>query len=97
MFSGYKVAFSKFIEGEREEDLEEMYKECHSAIRADPKFTKKAHSGIVNKRDGNKITTSKGTEYVRKQKLSHQQRKGRVAQKMAAAGARLMAEAEEEE
>lgn len=93
----YKVAFSAFIENDKEEDLEEMYKECHAAIREDPKFTKKAPSGITNKRDGNKITTSKGTEYVRKAKLSHQQRKARVAQKMAAAGARLLAEAEEDE
>jgi large subunit ribosomal protein L5e len=97
----YKVAFSSFIENDIEADgVEDMYKECHSKIREDPKFTKKENSGITNKRTGNKITTSNGTSYTRMIKLSKEQRKARVAQKLATVRAKLLAAAagdEEEE
>jgi len=98
----YKVAFSKFIENDIEPDaLEDLYKECHSKIREDPKFVKKEDAGIVNTRTGNTITTSKGTSYTRAVKRSKAQRKDRVKQKLAAARGRLMAnmgnEDEEEE
>lgn len=93
----YKQAFSKFIEADQEEDLEDMYKECHSKIREDPKFVKKEASGITNKRTGNLVTTSKGTTYTRLKKLSYKQRKARVAQKLQSAAAKLMAAACEEE
>jgi large subunit ribosomal protein L5e len=93
----YKIAFSKFIEGDKEEDLETMYTDCHAAIRENPKFEKKAASGITNQRNGDQITTSKGTTYTRKIKRSYQQRKARVAQKMENARAKLLAGMEEEE
>jgi len=93
----YKQAFSKFIEEDKEEDLEEMYKETHAAIRENPKFEKKAASGITNKRTGNLVTTSKGTTYTRMKKLSYKQRKARVGQKLQAAAHKLLAEAGEEE
>lgn len=93
----YKVAFSKFIEGDLEEDLEDAYKECHEKIREDPSYTKKESAGITNTRTGNKITTSNGNSYVRMQKKSYKERKGRVAQKLAAAAAKLMAGGAEEE
>jgi len=94
----YKVAFSKFIENDIEPDgIEEMYKNCHTQIREDPKFAKKEHSGITNKREGNKITTSNGTSYTRLQKLSHKQRKDRVKQKLATARAKLLANMGDEE
>merc|ERR1712238_280202 len=96
----YKFQFAKFIEGGKEDDVEQMYKDCHEAIRADPKFVKKEASGITNTHAGNKVTTSKGTEYVRMAKLSLEQRRAKVAQKKASAGAKLMkamAEDEEEE
>lgn len=93
----YKQAFSKFIEEDKEEDLEEMYKETHAAIRENPKFEKKAASGITNKRTGNLVTTSKGTTYTRMAKLSHKQRKARVAQKLQAAAHKLLNEAGEGE
>lgn len=80
----YKQAFSKFIEEDKEEDLEEMYKETHAAIRENPKFEKKAKADITNKRTGNLITTSKGTTYTRMAKLSYKQRKARVGQKLQA-------------
>jgi len=95
----YKVAFSKYIENEREEDLEDMYKEAHEAIRADPEFVKKESAGITNTRKGDQIETSNGTSYARFQKRSYQERKARVAQKTASAQAKLLADmgAEEEE
>jgi len=88
----YKVAFSKFIENDIEPDgLEDMYKECHSKIREDPKFVKKESSGIKNTRYGNKIKTSQGTEYTRFQKMSYKQKKDRVRQKLASAREKLLA------
>lgn len=90
----YKVAFAKFIAaGKEPDDIEEMYRSCHTAIRADPKFVKKPKADITNKREGNKITTSKGTSYVRNQKYSLKQRKDKVRQKIQSAGARMLAEA----
>jgi large subunit ribosomal protein L5e len=97
----YKQAFSKYIENDIEPDaLPDLVKEVHEKIRAEPKFVKKEHSGIVNTRKGNQIQTSKGTTYPRFIKLSHKQRKDKVRQKLASASARLLAnmdDAEEEE
>eukprot|EP00392_Amoebophrya_sp_AT5.2_P000062 g62.t1 len=97
----YKVAFSAFIENDIEPDgLEDMYKECHSKIRENPTFEKKAASGITNKRTGNTITTSKGTSYTRAVRKSCAQRKDRVKQKLATALAKMggvVAEEEDEE
>jgi len=92
----YQVVFKKYIEADHEEDIEDMYKECHEKIREDPKFEKKEKAAITNKREGNKITTSNGTEYVRLQKQNYKMRKARVAQKLKTAAARLMAEAGDE-
>merc|ERR1712085_17629 len=93
----YKAQFPKFIEAEHEDDIEDMYKECHSKIREDPSFTKKAPTGITNKVEGNKVTTSKGTTYTRLRKLSNAQRKSRVMQKKLAAKDRFLAENDDEE
>jgi len=94
----YKVAFAKFIAaGKEPDDIEDMYRECHKQIRENPKFVKKAPSGITNKRTGNKITTSKGTTYTRLQKMSLKQRKDKVRQKIMSAQTRLLAEAAGEE
>lgn len=93
----YKRDFIKYIDNDKEEDLEEMYKECHGKIRENPKFTKKAASGITNTRHGNLIKTSKGTEYTRNVRRSHWERKARVQQKLQSAAAKLMAGMEEEE
>merc|ERR1712129_454409 len=82
----FKVAFAKFIENDIEADgIVDLYKEVHSNIREDPKFTKKEKADITNTRKGNKIVTSKGTEYTRCIKRSYKQRKDRVKQKMASA------------
>lgn len=42
----YKVAFSSYIENDIEADaIEDLYKECHTKIREDPKFVKKVGTG----------------------------------------------------
>jgi len=93
----YQMQFAKYIENDIEPDgVEDMYKATHAAIRENPKFEKTPDSGIKNVRAGNKITTSNGNSYTRLQKLSLQQRKDRVKQKMASAAQRMLAEAEEE-
>lgn len=70
----YKRQFSQFVKNRVEPDaLEDMYKSAHAAIRANPdRAPKKAFEG--------KHFTIKG----RKQALSRQQRKAKVAQKQAA-------------
>merc|ERR1712228_832782 len=96
----YKVAFSKFIEEDKEDGLDDMYKECHKAIRENPTYEHAEKKNIVNTRQGDTIVVTNGdhkTTYTRKQKKSHKQRKARVAQKLSAARAKLLADAEEEE
>lgn len=94
----YKVHFAKFIENDIEPDgLEDLYKECHSKIRENPKFEKTASAGITNTRTGNKITTSNGTSYTRLQKMSMKQRKDKVRQKLESARQKLMAAMGDEE
>jgi len=94
----YKVHFAKFIENDIEPDgLEDLYKECHSKIRENPKFEKKESAGITNTRTGNKITTSNGTSYTRLQKMSMKQRKDKVRQKLESARQKLMAAMGDEE
>jgi len=98
----YKVAFSKFIENDIEPDgLPDLYKECHEAIRKDPKFVKKADSGFTNVRKGNTISVMKdGAEvcnYSRPIKMSYKQRKDRVRQKIQTATSKLLANAGDEE
>jgi large subunit ribosomal protein L5e len=96
----YKQVFAKFIDADQEEDIEDMYKDAHSKIRENPKYTKKENAGITNKVTGNLVTTSKGTKYTRERKISKEQKKGRVQQKKMAAARKLLAaagDAEEEE
>lgn len=74
-----------------------MYKACHAKIREDPSFTKEDKSKVTNTRKGNKIVTSEGVTYTRNVKMSLQQRKDRVKQKMASALSRAMGAAEDDE
>jgi len=85
----YRAQFSRYIAaGIGADDLEDMYTAAHAAIRADP----------FKKRDALKKgyfvdearSEPKGTEFPKKQwqtqKISLQQRKGRIKQKLLAAG-----------
>jgi len=99
----YKQIFAAYIEHDIEPDgIEDLYKECHSKIREDPKFTKETPMPVKNERKGDKIvsTTTNDNQsktYVRKVRKTKAVRAGRVAQKMATARAKLLANMEDEE
>jgi large subunit ribosomal protein L5e len=69
----YKQRFSNFVKnGITHDQVPELYKKAHAAIRADPTFTKKpAKEGVVKKHWG-------------KKKQNRKQRKDRIRQKLAA-------------
>lgn len=93
----YQQVFKGYIAADHEDDLEDMYTECHEKIRENPEFTKTPNAGIKNTRNGNKITTSKGNEYTRKVKLSKAQRVARVAQKFQTARKKLLAQHDDDD
>eukprot|EP00929_Paragymnodinium_shiwhaense_P058700 TRINITY_DN2940_c0_g1_i3.p2 TRINITY_DN2940_c0_g1~~TRINITY_DN2940_c0_g1_i3.p2 ORF type:complete len:313 (+),score=88.16 TRINITY_DN2940_c0_g1_i3:74-1012(+) len=87
----YEAHFSHFIkEGVDADGLEDMYTECHSKIREDPEPKKADKNGITYTRKGNTVCGSDGTEHVRTVKLTLKQRREKVAQKIAAAQAKMM-------
>jgi len=96
-----KVQFSKLLEHDVEADgIEDMYKEVHSKIREEPEYKPTEKPEITFKVEGNKVTPSEGTWFVRKRKLSYLQRKDRVKQKIQSAQKRMagaMAGDDEEE
>lgn len=83
----FERQFSSYIKNKvTAESLTSLYEKAHSAIRANPERPAKkarAHKP-VHVRDGQNIKTSKAT-YPRARRLSCQQRKDRVAQKLALA------------
>jgi len=88
----YEAHFSKFIANGIDADkIEDMYTEGHSKIRANPDFAPAAKKGIKWERKGNKVTSSDGKEVVRSMKLSLKQRRAKVAAKIAAAQAKMLA------
>jgi len=91
----YEAHFAKFIsEGVDADGLEEMYSGAHEKIREDPEPEKKEKKNITHQRKGNKVVSSTGTEVVRSCKLSLKQRREKVAAKIAAAQAKMMADEE---
>jgi len=94
----YEAHFSKFIENDIDADkLEEMYTDCHEKIRENPDHVPGENKGITHKRELNQITSSDGTEHVRSKKIGLEKRRAKVAAKIAAAQAKLMADAEDED
>merc|ERR1712032_236049 len=88
----YEAHFAKFLkEGIDAEKLEDMYKNGHSKIREDPTFEPSDKKDVTHTRKGNKVASSDGTEHVRSVKLSLKQRRAKVAQKIAAAQAKMLA------
>jgi len=87
----YEAHFSKFIEeGVDADGLEDMYTECHSKIRENPEQKAAEKKGVTYTRKGNTVTASDGTEHTRTVKLTLKQRREKVAQKIAAAQAKMM-------
>jgi large subunit ribosomal protein L5e len=92
----YEAHFAKFIEADIDADkMEGMYTEAHKKIRENPDPTPAADKGITHEHKGNKVTCSDGTDHVRSVKLSLKQRRVKVAAKIAAAQARMAAEADD--
>jgi len=89
----YEAHFAKFIEEGKEADsLEDMYTEAYEKIRADAQFEPVKNKGVTHAHKGNKVTSSDGTEHLRSVKLSLKQRRAKVAAKIAAAQAKMMAD-----
>merc|ERR1719378_2025362 len=94
----YEAHFSKFIENDIDADkMEDMYTEAHKKIRDDPTFTPKEKKEIKWTRKGNEVSSSDGQSHNRSIKLSLKQRRTKVAQKIAAAQARMAAAAEDDD
>lgn len=83
----YEAQFSQYIKaGKEPDDLEEMYAEAHKRIRADPTFTNKEKKVVTWKRTGvNTVESSSGKTVQRYSKISLQQRKMNVGEKIKAA------------
>lgn len=80
----YDAHFSRYIKaGVNADNIEAMYKNAHAKIRSNPEREKKtrAHEP-VHMRQGSIIKTSKGS-YMRRKKLTIDERKARVMKKMA--------------
>ncbi|KAK2195312.1 bifunctional Ribosomal protein L5 eukaryotic-L18 archaeal/Ribosomal protein L5 eukaryotic [Babesia duncani] len=78
----YKRHFSCYIKaGIGADDIEAMYTKAHAAIRAKPVLEKKPKKEVKRQIKGHTIFTSKGS-YVRNKKLTKEQRRERVKQKM---------------
>jgi len=94
----YEAHFAKFIaEDINGEKLEEMYTEAHEKIREDPEHEPAEKKGITHTpgEDG-AVTSSDGTEHVRSRKITLEQRRAKVAEKIAAAQAKLMEDDDDE-
>ena len=87
----YEAHFSKYLEnGIDAEKMEEMYTEAHEKIREDPEGEKADKKDITYERDGDTMKASDGTEHPRSHKITLQQRREKVAAKIAAAQAKMM-------
>merc|ERR1712151_1157209 len=88
----YEAHFSKYIkEGIDADKMEDMYTDAHAKIRENPDGEHPEKKGLTFTRKGNTAACSDGTEHVRTMKLSLKQRKAKVAAKIAAAQAKMLA------
>jgi len=89
----YEAHFAKFVAAGIEPDgMEDMYSGAHEKIREDPTGQEAANKGVTYEKKGNTSACSDGTDHVRTVKLSLKQRKAKVAAKIAAAQAKMLAE-----
>merc|ERR1712118_579606 len=72
------------------DDLDELYEKVHEAIREDPAHEKKESSEDKPTRDGNEVK-SNGKTWTRMVRLTFQERKERVAARIAKAQEKMMA------
>jgi len=94
----YEKHFSAFIKaGITSDKIEGMYKKAHDKIRANPDAARKVKSTKKNIRKGNKITTPGGKSYERKVRITLEERKARVMNRIRAAQEKAAENAEEEE
>jgi hypothetical protein len=83
--------YSSYIaEGIDCDDLEELYEKVHAAIREDPVAEKKESTGKPV-RNGNDVT-SNGKTWTRMVRLTFQERKDRVAARIAKHAEKMLAE-----
>jgi len=91
----YAAHFSHFIKaGIGPDGLEDMYKNAHEKIKADPTYEPKPKKTVENTRKGKMITTGGGNKYQRNVKLTLKQRREKVRQKIATAQAKALKAAE---
>jgi len=89
----YEAHFAKYIKEDIDaEKLEDMYSEAHEKIKEDPELEPTEKKSVTHDRKGNKVTSSDGTEHVRQVKLTLKQRRAKVAAKIAAAQAKMLAD-----
>jgi len=94
----YEAHFSKYIENDiNGEKIEDMYTEAHEKIRENPDFEPAEKKDITHKREGAQITSSDGTEHTRARKLTLEQRKQKVADRIARAQAKMMEDDDDDE
>merc|ERR1712100_678213 len=92
----YEAHFAKYIEaGVGADDIKDMIKECHDAIRENPVHEKKEKRDIKNVRSGCKVTSGDKV-YTRQKKRSKAEKRGRVKAKIQNAMAKALEAAEEE-
>merc|ERR1711869_156910 len=88
----YEKVYSSYIaEGKDCADLEDLYTEVHEAIRLDPVHEKKESTEAKPKRNGNDVS-SNGKTWTRMVRLTFQERKERVAARIAKHAEKMLAE-----
>lgn len=86
----YEAHFSKFIAASISADnMEEMYTEAHSKIRADPTGAPKDKKSISWTRDGDEVT-SEGKTVTRSKKIGLEARRAKVLARISAAQESMM-------
>jgi len=88
----YEKVYAKYIEeGVECDDLDELYEKVHEAIREDPVHEKKERTEDKPTRDGNEVK-SNGKTWTRMVRLTFQERKERVAARIAKHAEKMLSE-----
>merc|ERR1711972_438132 len=88
----YEAHFAKYIKEDIDPDkLEDMYTEAIEKIKEDPDGEEIEKKDVTHERDGEKITSSDGTEHIRTIKLTLKQLRDKVAAKIQKAQEKMLA------